>query len=252
MKRVALALALTVGAASAARAADLPTAAPVSAPAYAVPYNWTGFYVGGNLGFGFIDGGFSDPLGNSLALPMFPSGQFLGGGQVGLNYEFNSGLLVGAEADFEWLTNPNNTSGTLPLANPPGVLTGGNATVTVNNRWLTTVTGRLGYGFDRVLFYAKGGGAWVASNNPTLTIDGAPVSTATSNSNWGWTGGVGVEWAFSGNWSARIEYNFVGLNGQTFTLPSSVGGLPAGDQFTGNNRDIQLVNAGINYKFRGW
>jgi outer membrane immunogenic protein len=250
MKRLALAFALTVSAASAALAADLPV--PEKAYVPSLPYNWTGFYVGGNLGFGFIDGGFSDLLGNSLALPVLPSGQFLGGGQAGFNYEFNGGLLIGAEADFEWLAQPNNTSGTLMLANPPGVSTGSSATVTVNNRWLTTVTGRLGYAFDRVLFYSKGGGAWVGSGNPTLNVDGAPVTITTSNSNWGWTAGVGIEWAFWGNWSTRIEYDFVGLTGQTFTLPTSVGGLPAGDQFTGNNRDISMVTAGINYKFDGW
>jgi len=253
MKRVALAFALTVGAASAALAADLPIPGPVPPPAYQppLPYNWTGFYIGGNLGVGFTQGSFSDSLGNSLALAPTTSGQFLGGGQVGLNYEFNNGVVIGAEADFDWLTNPNNSSGPLLLANPPGVLTGSSATVTTNNRWVTTLTGRLGYAFDRVLFYGKGGAAWVGSNNPTLAIDGAPVASSTSNGNWGWTGGVGVEWGFWGNWSTRIEYNFVGLSNQTLTLPTSVGGLPAGDQFSGNGRTIQMVNAGIDYKF-GW
>ena len=121
----------------------------------------------------------------------------------------------------------------------------------VNNRWLTTVVGRLGYAWDRVLLYGKGGGAWVGSNSPNLTIDGAPVAISARNSNWGFTGGVGVEWAFAGNWSARFEYDFVGLN-QSFSMPTSSGGLPAGDQFTGNTRNIQLLNAGINYKFGGW
>ena len=137
------------------------------------------------------------------------------------------------------------------LQNPTGTPTGSTASLAVNNRWLTTVVGRLGYAWDRVLFYGKGGGAWVGSNSPNLTIDGAPVAISSSNGNWGFTGGVGVEWAFAGNWSARFEYDFVGLN-QSFSIPTSSGGLPAGDQFTGNTRNIQLLNAGINYKFGGW
>jgi outer membrane immunogenic protein len=159
------------------------------------------------------------------------------------------GVVIGAEADFDWLANTNNTSNAVALVNPPGLPTGSTISVTANNRWLTTVTGRIGYAWDRVLVYGKGGGAWVGSSDSTVTIDGLPVTLSTSNSNSGWTAGAGVEWAFRRNWSARIEYDFVGLNSRTFTLANSIGGLPAGDQFTSSNRNIQLVNVGINYKF---
>jgi opacity protein-like surface antigen len=144
------------------------TSAPAPPPVYAPApvYNWTGFYVGGNLGFGWNHGSFSDPLGNTLTPTT--SGQFLGGGQVGLNYQFWSGVLIGAGADFDWLPN-TDISSTALLVNPPGVPTGSTASVTVNNRSLTTITGRLGYAWDRVLLYGKGGGAWVGSNNPTMT-----------------------------------------------------------------------------------
>jgi outer membrane immunogenic protein len=234
MKRLVLAVALSVGVGSAALAADLP-APPVQVPAtypftpypFTPPYNWTGFYVGGNFGLGWSWGGFSDPLGNTLSLPN--SAQLLGGGQVGLNYQFDNGFLIGAEADFDWLTNTNSTSSAVALVNPAGVPTGSSASVTVNNRRLTTATGRFGYTWDRVLLYTKGGGAWVASNNPTVTIDNTPVALNTTNINWGWTVGLGAEWAFWGNWSARIEFDYVGLNSPTFTIPASVGGLPAGD-----------------------
>ena len=84
MKRLALAFALTVGAASAALAADLPTPGPVPPPIYApaVVYNWTGFYIGGNLGLGWNGGSFADSIGNTLSLS--PQTLFLGGAQVGL------------------------------------------------------------------------------------------------------------------------------------------------------------------------
>jgi outer membrane immunogenic protein len=251
MKRLALAWALVVGTASAALPADLTTPAGVAPGPYApaIPYNWTGLYVGGNLGVGWNGGSFSDSIGNTLSLSS--SALFLGGAQVGLNYQFNGGLVVGAEADFDWLTNTASSSNTIVLQNPVGTPTGSSASLSVGNRWLTTAVGRLGYAWDRVLFYGKGGGALVGSNGPNLIIDGAPIGIATSNGRWGFTGGVGIEWAFAANWSARFEYDFVGLN-QTFTVPVSAGGLPAGDQFTGNTRNIQLVNAGINYKFGGW
>jgi outer membrane immunogenic protein len=256
MKCMALAVVLSAVAGS-ALAADLgpPPAPPPQAPAVYAPlpipiYNWSGLYIGGNLGAAWSGGSFSDPLGNTLNPPN--SAQFVGGGQVGVNYEFWGGVVIGAEADFDWLANSNNTGNTVALVNPPGVPTGSTLSLTVNNRSLTTVTGRLGYAWDRLLVYGKGGGAWVGSSNPTLTINNTPVPLSTSNSNSGWTAGGGIEWAFWGNWSARIEYDFVGLNTRTLTFPVSVGGLPAGDQFSSSNRNIQLVNVGLNYKFGPW
>jgi outer membrane immunogenic protein len=247
MKPLALAFALTAGIASVARAADLSTPVP-PLPYAPAAYNWTGFYLGGNLGVGWDGGGFTDPIGNTLSVSSNP--MFLGGAQIGLNYQFYNGFLIGAEADFDWLSNTSNSSNTIVLQNPVGTPTGSTASLSVNNRWLTTVVGRIGYAWDRVLFYGKGGGARIGSNSPNLTIDGAPAAIAASGSTWGFTGGVGIEWAFSGNWSARLEYDFVGLN-QTFTVPTVAGGLPAGDQFVGNTRSIQLLNAGIDYKFGG-
>ena len=82
MKRMALGVALAVGAGSTALAVDLPTPAPVPSPLYppAVGYNWTGFYIGGNLGVGWNGGSFSDSIGNTLSLN--PQTLFLGGAQV--------------------------------------------------------------------------------------------------------------------------------------------------------------------------
>ena len=150
MKRVALAFALAVGAGSEVLAADLAVSPPLYAPP--VAYNWTGFYIGGNLGGGLSASSFSDPLGNVFA-ESNGGGTFLGGGQVGINYQFWGGVVIGAEADFDWLPNTNTAVST--LANPPGMITGSTATLTINNRWLTSVTGRVGYAFDRVLFTAK-------------------------------------------------------------------------------------------------
>ena len=71
-----------------------------------------------------------------------------------------------------------------------------------------------------------------------------------STSNLGWTAGFGVEWAFLPHWSARAEYDFIGLNNQTFTV--APGSAFAGDLISVNNRNIQMFTAGVNYKFGGW
>jgi outer membrane immunogenic protein len=248
MKRLALVVALCVGSGSATLAADLPPApTPIGYPPAVPAYNWTGVYIGGNVGLGWSWDTFSDTLGNSLNLPN--SAQILGGGQVGFNYEFYTGFLIGAEADFDWLANTTNTSASFGLSNPAGTPTGSNATISAKDRCLTTVTGRAGYAWDRLLVYTKAGGAWVGTASPTLTVNGAPVAISTSGSNWGWTAGIGLEWAFWNNWSTRIEFDYVGLANQSFTIPAAAGGLPAGDQFTSNNRYLQVVNVGVNYKF---
>ena len=61
-----------------------------------------------------------------------------------------------------------------------------------------------------------------------------------------------IEWTFWENWSARLECDFVGLNSATLSFPTALGGLPGGDQFSGNNRSIQMVNVGINFEFGSW
>jgi outer membrane immunogenic protein len=246
MKRfwIAGAFALLIG--GPALAADLPPPpAPMPrAPATYVPaavpyYNWTGIYVGGNLGFGFNHGSYTDAAGNSFGTQS--NTKFLGGGQIGLNYEFGNGVVIGAEAMFDWTPNAAN-SATIVGA-------GGNtATLTINNSWLSTFTGRLGYAWDRVLVYGKGGFAWVGSSNSRVTDNTSGISVTGATNNYGWTAGLGVEYAVWGNLSARVEYDFVGLNGATFGTPAGFVSFPS-DSFTGNNRNIQLVTLGLNYKF---
>ena len=108
----ARAIALLFAATSAALAADLPAPAPFPPPAY-VPqvYNWTGFYIGGNIGAGWsglsdTNTNFSDTLGSTFSAAT--NVQFLGGGQVGANYQFANGIVIGAEAMFDWLSNSQN------------------------------------------------------------------------------------------------------------------------------------------------
>jgi outer membrane immunogenic protein len=226
-----------------AHAADLgrPPPPPPVQPVYVAPvFTWTGFYIGGNLGVAWIKGNVTDSFGEG-----FSNGQnavFTGGGQIGANYQINW-LVVGVEADFDWLANNQNSTGSVVIGN-------NSFRASANDRWITTVAARVGVVNNNWLFYAKGGGGWVGANDFTLTnvTTGASISGSNSNSNSGWLVGGGIEWAFAPNWTAKVEYDFLGLNNSTFTVPV---GTPVigGDVFTTTNRDIQTVTVGLNYLF---
>jgi outer membrane immunogenic protein len=251
MRRLACFVALSVAGGTAALAADLPP--PVAPAAYIpvarpYPYDWSGFYIGGNLGAGFSNSdGTADTFGSTFGTTATTS--FLGGGQVGVNYEFWSFFVIGAEAMFDWLPNSLNTVNVTNTTLVPG--TTNTAAVTLNNRWVTMATGRLGYAWDRLLLYGKGGGAWVGTSSPGLTVNNVPASfTSTSNNNsFGATVGLGVEWAFADNWSARAEWDAILLQKQSFTVSGTAFGT---DTITVNNRSINLFTAALNYKFGGW
>jgi outer membrane immunogenic protein len=258
-KRILFAGAIALAAGGQAFAADLPPAPmpPPRAPAAYVPapipyYNWTGFYLGGNVGYGFSSSStFADTQASTFASTTSQS--FLGGGEVGVNWQFWGGVVIGAEADFEWLPNTKNTI----TATGTGVTNAGStASATINNRWLTLADARLGYAWDRLLVFAKGGGAFVGASNSSATITGpgaVPLSLSGPSTNSGWNAGVGFEYAFWGTWSAKAEYDYIRLNTATFTASGGVGSSPfAGDVINANNRVINLVLVGLNYKFGGW
>ena len=232
-------------------AADLPAPAllpPVYAPA---PYNWTGFYVGGNLGAGWSglsSANFSDTLGSSFSGPT--NTQFVGGGQVGANYQFWGGAVVGVEAMFDWFAVSHNNPVT---ATDPTNTVAANIGP-VDARWATTLTGKFGYAWDRVLLYGKAGGAWVAATSPSISIAGggpASFSSVNNNTTSTWTVGFGFEWAFSGNWSARAEYDYIALPNQSLTVAPATPTF-GGDVISFNNRNLSIFTAAINYKFGGW
>ena len=240
----ALTFTLCFGATS-AFAADLPAPAPIPPPPI---YNWTGFYIGGNIGAawsGLSGSNFSDTLGSTFTAPT--NVQFMGGGQVGVNYQFWSGVVIGGEVMFDWLASSANTQ--ITATAPDGTAA---FMDTINNRWLTTATGRLGYAWDRVLLYGKAGGAWLGAGSPGISVGGASVAlTSSSGSDFGWTAGFGLEWAFWNNWSVRAEYDYIGLNDKSFTVapgPTSFGG----DVITYRYQNISLMTAAVNYKFGGW
>jgi outer membrane immunogenic protein len=243
MKRLAHLVALCVGVTCPALAAELPGPAPLPAPAYVREpppfYSWTGYYIGANSGWDWSSITLGDTAGSISTNTT--SNSFLGGGQIGFNYQLGQSVLIGAEADFDWIPN---TQSTITAKNRTST-----AAVTINNRWLTSFTGRLGYAWDRVLIYGKGGGVWIGPNTPALTVGTTPVALSGPSNNWGWTAGFGVEWAFWGSWSVRAEYDFVSLVSQTYTAGTLGRSVFSGDVITASNGEIQLLAVGVNYKF---
>jgi outer membrane immunogenic protein len=246
---------LLVGAALLAAMSGVATAADLSRPAPAPVYtkappplplfSWTGFYLGGNLGAAWGQGNITDTF-TGASFSGTSNAVFTGGGQVGFNYQVSS-VVFGVEGDFDWLANNNNT-GTGVVVPIGGGLTN-TFTASLNNRWVTTLTGRLGVAWDRVLLYGKGGAAWVGNNSFTVTdvTTGASLTGATNNSSTGWTAGAGLEWAFANNWTARVEYDYIGLGSRTFGPVT--GPVLVGDTFTTSNANIQMVTVGLNYLF---
>ena len=223
---VALAL---VGAAAPALAADL-GARPYyqKAPAYAAPiYNWTGFYIGGHLGGAFS----SDNNFSGLSTGNNSNGRFLGGIQGGYDYQFSPNFVLGVEGQYSWLSG--NVGAVFP----------GSFAYTNNQRGLGSITGRVGYTWGPGLVYVKGGYAY-SDNSESVTFFGTPVAFATNgdHSN-GWTVGLGVEYMFAPNWSAKAEYMYYNFGDARFTAPAAL--IPTGTFTT----DDHVIKAGVNYRF---
>src|SRR5262252_865952 len=221
-----------------ARPAPYAPPAPVYAPP---PFTWTVFYLGGNIGGAWRNDNFSDTLSGLNFSNGNNNGVFIGGGQLGFNWQV-SNFVLGFEWDIDGAAN-NNKTGTVFI---PAL---GTIQVTSNNRWITTLAARFGVTNGPWLFYGKAGGGWVGSDDFTITnlTTGASI-TGSNNSNSGWLVGVGIEWAFLPNWSAKVEYNFLGLDDRRFIAPAGFLSL-TGDPFIERNRDIQMVKVGLNYRF---
>jgi outer membrane immunogenic protein len=223
-------------------AADLPVKAPMPAPL--PPFSWTGFYIGGNIGGAWAHRDVTDTL-RGLNFSATSDGVFIGGTQVGFNYQMG-GFVLGVEGDFDWAGHNNSNNGAGVVV--PGV---GAVRVTANDKWIATLAARFGFAFDHWLLYGKAGGGWVGANNFTITNDttGASISGGSSNSNSGFVVGAGIEYAITNFWTLKGEYDYLGLsNSRTLIIP--VGAL-AGDVFTNRSRNVQMFKVGFNFLFNG-
>jgi outer membrane immunogenic protein len=320
MKKLLLAgvAGLALAAAGSADAADLGRpvykAPPPVAPVPVRVFSWTGCYVGANIGGAWgkkdFSSGAPDVLvvnPNKLPTDLTPEVEvnlfnvnsllvssgafndidtsgFIGGGQLGCNYQFGVGKglggpgawVIGFDGDFDWGNVKGDRSGSVSASEVEAiagvnrfVTTSATGTMHVKTDFLATATGRLGYAWDRWLFYGKGGVA-VAHDKYDLTttatetiqaiVGGNPDGTLFSQTanlffdakqrRVGWTAGVGVEWAFLDNWTAKVEWDWLdfGTKDISFALgPEEVATWSV-------KQHIMELKFGINYLFNwgGW
>jgi outer membrane immunogenic protein len=212
MKKILVATtALVALAAAPAVAADLAVKAP---PVYKAPppiayFSWTGCYVGGNVGGVWVNKDFAltgvavSPFGgvnfNPIGVGSHTASSFIGGVQAGCDYQFAGGFVIGIAGDYDW------TGAKGSHVDPFTGLT----TLQSNTKSLASVTGRVGYAWDRFLGYVKGGGAWERDDYQWfLTANPGLFPFSASETRSGWTVGVGGEYAFT-NWiSGFAEYDY--------------------------------------------
>jgi outer membrane immunogenic protein len=216
--------------ASLANAADMPLKAP---PQPVAAFSWTGVYVGGHVAYGWADKDWTDPAGPPFNAGSHTATGGLGGFQAGANYQF-SNWVIGLEGQYSW---GNLKGGHISLVDPAD-------TLNTKVRRIATFAGRFGYAFDRALFYAKGGGAWARDDH--TKIDLGVLEGVGRLDRSGWVVGGGVEYAFNGPWSAKLEYNYMDLGRRRVMLIDPAGGPP---DFFDIRQHIQTIAVGINYRF---
>ena len=238
MKRLLLASVACLAFAGPSIAADLARPAPVYVPPpVIVPvFTWTGCYVGGNVGGIWAKNDWNDTISGDFGSNT-ASGA-LGGLQAGCNYQVG-GWVFGLQGDYDWTSaNSNNANAIFPTV----------LTDQTHIKSLASVTGRVGYAFDRFLGYVKAGGAWQQSSYDLL-VGGASVATASATQS-GWTVGIGGEYAFL-NWlTGFIEYDYYHFGDNTSSTLVCIAAV-CGIATTGARvrTDINVVKAGLNLKF---
>ncbi|MBR0757916.1 porin family protein [Bradyrhizobium jicamae] len=248
MKKFLLGTVALVALAAPASAADLAARPYTKAPPMvAAVYDWTGFYVGANGGWGS----------SRKCWDAVPLGIFIGsegchdatggvaGGQIG--YRWQAGTWVfGLEAQGNWADLRGSNDSLLF----PGIFTNQSKIDAFG-----LFTGQIGYAANNVLFYVKGGAAVTADRfRVSLTGTDTVVATTNDDTRWGGVVGAGLEYAFAPNWSAAIEYDHMFMQDRTYNFTTNgAGGFPAG-LFFGTDRikqDVDLVTVRVNYKWGG-
>ena len=218
--------------ANTAGAADLGYRAPALQPA--LPYSWSGFYIGANAGYGFAN----ETAAISAGGATFNASQDLDGGLAGFQIGANSqwGVLVlGLEADFDWSWQSKTYSSSVP---------GVSVSVTNEIPWLATMRGRAGIAIDQWLVYATAGLALTEMKTTgSVTVGGATTSLSLSEPQAAFVWGGGIETALWGsNWTGKIEY----LHVDTIDLVKIYSSVSASSQASNS-----IVRLGVNYRFGG-
>jgi outer membrane immunogenic protein len=246
-----------LGLATPASAADLPARTYTKAPPPVVApiYNWGGFYIGANAGYGWSNRCVDVTAINALGVVDAEGCRSSGGGVVGgqIGYRWQAGQFVfGLEAQGDW-ANLRNSNRSLFFTNAFGFPD----TWTTKTDAFGLFTGQVGYAWNNVLWYVKGGAA-VANQNWTLFDGTTGLGIVQANrTRWGGTVGTGFEYGFAPNWSVALEYDYLWRvsNSNNYVVPAGVLIGPAGGvtAFTANTRsDANMITARINYHFNAF
>jgi len=233
MKKFLLAAAMLLGAAGGVSAQS------ASDP---VAFDWTGFYGGVFAGYGAGQATFTDIDSYNLAGEIFASN--LGGGLAGLTLGYNAqhdAVVFGLEGELGYL----GVTGT--VAQPSS---SSDSFASVNGALYGTLAARLGLSLDRALIYAKGGVALTSGQSAfddacVIPPCGAATLSARSGAQFGYTIGVGVEYAFTDQWSAKLEYGYLGFRNGSMSGTASTGN----DFSYGHDLSAHTIKAGLNYRF---
>ena len=246
MRKSSLALlAAAIGlAASQASAADLPRKAPAYVPPAPPPLTWTGCYIGANVGGAWGRFELEGPLGGTASRS---GAGFAGGGQIGCDYQFAGGWVIGFRNMFDGTTNSRDRTFTVTTAT--GTATGA---AEFHNRWFDALTGRIGYSWQpNSLLYFQGGAVWSRVEADLFLTDGVTVVAGSlSDTKTGWTVGGGWEYRFSPNWSVFIEGNYYDFGTRDRVVVTPVA-CPAGCAFSGKTTAATAL-IGVNYRFGGF
>jgi len=231
-----------IGMCAPAFAGDFPAPTYSRAPMYVAPiYDWSGPYIGANGGWGSSRAcwDFTTPGGNFVASEgCHNANGGTAGGQLGYRWQSNA-IVFGIEGQGNWagLKGSNNSNFFLGSTNQTSV----NA--------LGLLTGQIGYAWDNVLLYVKGGAAATDNNYKFFnTVGGALAGSTGDQTRVGGVVGAGLEYGFAANWSAALEYDhlFMGTKAVSFTDPT---GAPVGNDNI--RQDVDLVTVHVNYRWGG-
>ena len=216
-----------------------------TAVAQPIVYNWTGFYVGGHLGHG---GGTQDwtniqyPTSGCCAAGLDPgSGSyngFLGGAQVGFKYQIGQ-FVLGIEGDL----SGSGIKGDFTCFGRDY-----SATCSSELRWIGTLGGIVGFAFNNILIYGKGGIAVAGDKLHALTVFGDTYDGAATRT--GSVIGFGAEFAFMPRWTVKIEYNQMNFDDRIAFAPGIVTSFLGGYDWTTRIQSrVQVIKFGINHRF---
>jgi outer membrane immunogenic protein len=229
-----------LGLAAPASAADLAARPYTKAPPPMVTpaYDWSGFYIGINGGWGQNRDCRSDAI-TGADFGCHDANGGTAGGQIGYRWQ-SGGFVFGLEGQGNWA----DFRGSNVIAAFPGLSSRSKMDA------FGLFTGQIGYAWNNALLYVKGGGAVTDTRYDSfVNATGALDTSGGSNTNWGGTVGAGLEYGFAPNWSAAIEYDHIFHTSQNLTFTSAAGVVLSDPRSVGGDTDI--VTARINWRFGG-